>query len=84
MNDSAKINNNKLPEWQFVLMMLITVIVWALAFPLIKTGLDEGLHFINLTIMRFFVVCVVLIPILLLNFKKFSKLHKKDIPLILF
>ena len=65
--DAKSSKNNKLPEWQFVLMMLITVVVWALAFPLIKTGLDEGLHFINLTIMRFFVVCLVLIPILLIK-----------------
>jgi drug/metabolite transporter (DMT)-like permease len=59
-------------------MMIICVIVWAFAFPFIKIGLDD-LSFTNLTIMRFFVVCIVLIAILLLQPKRFSKLHKKDI-----
>lgn len=74
-------NNQKhlnLANWQFVLMMIACVVVWALAFPFIKIGLEE-LSYINLTIMRFFIVCVVLIVIILLRSKKFSKLHKKDI-----
>ncbi len=59
-------------------MMIICVIVWAFAFPFIKIGLND-LSFTNLTIMRFFVVCIVLIAILLLQPKRFSKLYKKDI-----
>lgn len=59
-------------------MMVICVIVWAFAFPFIKIGLND-LSFTNLTIMRFFVVCVVFGVILLLQPKRFSKLHKKDI-----
>ena len=65
-------------DWKFVLMMIIAVIVWACAFPFISIGLDE-LSFINLTIMRFLVVCVTFFIILMLVPKKFSKLHKKDI-----
>ena len=65
--------------WKFVLMMLLCVVVWALAFPFIRMTLDEGLSPINLTIMRFFVVCVVFLIILLLKSNKFSKLHKKDV-----
>ena len=65
-------------NWQFVLMMTIAVIVWACAFPFIRIGLDE-LSFINLTIMRFLVVCIALFIILILIPKKFSKLQKKDI-----
>ena len=76
--DAGKVALNNLSHAQFIAMMLITVIVWALAFPLIKMGLED-LSFINLTIMRFFIVCMVLIVILLLRFKKFSPLHKKDI-----
>lgn len=72
-----------LSNWQFFLMMLAAVIVWALAFPFIKIGLEE-LSFINLTIMRFFIVCLVLIILLSLRSKKFSKLHKKDILPIFF
>ena len=70
--------NNKFSDWKFVLMMIVAVIVWALAFPFIKIGLEE-LSFINLTIMRFFVVCCVLLIILLLKLNRFSKLEKKDI-----
>ena len=65
-------------DWKFVLMMIIAVIVWACAFPFISIGLGE-LSFINLTIMRFLVVCIVFFIILILIPKKFSKLHKKDI-----
>jgi len=74
-------NKNKFsnsPNWKFISMMIICVIVWAFAFPFIKIGLND-LSFTNLTIMRFFVVCIVLIAILLLQPKRFSKLHKKDI-----
>jgi drug/metabolite transporter (DMT)-like permease len=65
-------------NWQFVLMMTIAVIVWACAFPFIRIGLDD-LSFINLTIMRFLVVCIAFFIILILIPKKFSKLQKKDI-----
>lgn len=57
---------------------MVCVVVWAFAFPFIKIGLND-LSFTNLTIMRFVVVCIVLIAILLLQPKRFSKLHKKDI-----
>jgi len=76
MNNNLKIKN--MTNWQFFLMMMVTVIVWALAFPFIKIGLDE-LSFINLTIMRFFVVCSVFLVMLFLKPQWFSKLHKKDI-----
>lgn len=66
------------PEWKFVLMMMVAVTVWALAFPFIKIGLSE-LSFINLTIMRFFIVCTIFLLILLFQKKRFSKLQKKDI-----
>ena len=76
-------SNNKhilssLPNWQFILLMTLMVIVWALAFPFIKIGLEE-LSFVNLTIMRFFVVCTVLTVILLFQRERFSKLQKKDV-----
>lgn len=65
-------------NWQFFLMMMIAVIVWACAFPLISLGLKE-LSFINLTIMRFFIVCIVFILIVILKANWFSKLYRKDI-----
>jgi drug/metabolite transporter (DMT)-like permease len=71
-------NSRTLTNWQFILMMTIMVIVWACAFPLIKIALDD-LSFINLTIMRFVVVCIVLIAILMIWSKRFSPLQKKDI-----
>ena len=69
---------NKFSDWKFVSMMIIAVVVWAFAFPFIKIGLGE-LSFINLTIMRFFVVCCILFIILVLQSNRFSKLKKKDI-----
>lgn len=73
----------QLSNWQFQLMMIAAIVVWALAFPFIKIGLEE-LSFINLTIMRFFIVCLVFIIILIFRSNKFSKLHKKDILPIFF
>jgi len=69
---------SKLTNWQFILMMTIMVVVWACAFPFIKIALDD-LSFINLAIMRFLVVCIVLIAILMSQPKRFSPLQKKDI-----
>ena len=73
-----KKNRLHLSNWQYVTMMLVMVTVWALAFPFIKIGLEK-LSFINLTIMRFLIVCITLSIVLLLQSKRFSKLHKKDI-----
>jgi len=73
-----KTNSKNMPKWQFVTIMMICVIVWALAFPFIKIGLRD-LSFVNLTIMRFFVVCIILLTILLLKSELFSKIQKKDI-----
>ena len=72
-NQKPKINILK-----FNFLMMITIIVWAFAFPLINIGLEE-LSFINLTIMRLFVVCTVSIFLILFQRKRFSKIHKKDI-----
>jgi len=81
--DSIKEKNFNYPEWKLILMMILAVIVWAFAFPFIKIGLEE-LSYINLTIMRFFVVCCAFILILLLQKKRFTKLQKKDIIPIFF
>ncbi len=71
----------KLSNLQFFLMMMLAIVFWALAFPFIKIGLDK-LSFINLTIMRFFVVCVTFLILIVLKRNWFSKIHKKDIPSI--
>jgi drug/metabolite transporter (DMT)-like permease len=65
-------------RFKFLILMLIMVVVWAFAFPFIKIGLEE-LSFINLTIMRFFIVCLILPFILIFGKKRISKLHRKDI-----
>lgn len=54
---------------------------WGLAFPLIKISLQD-LSPSNLTIMRFFVVCIILLFLILVQPKKFSKILSKDIPWI--
>ena len=64
---------------KFFIMMMIAVISWAFAFPLIKIGLNNGLSFINLTIMRFFFVTIGFILLLILQKNKFTKLQKQDI-----
>jgi len=67
-----------LQDWKFLSMMTVAIIVWAFAFPLINIALKD-LSFINLTIMRFLVVCIVSSILIIFQKKKFSKLHKKDI-----
>jgi drug/metabolite transporter (DMT)-like permease len=66
-------------NWQFFLMMTLCIVVWAFAFPFIRIGLDEGLSFINLTIMRFLSVCITFGILLLFKSNIFSKLQKRDI-----
>ena len=70
---------NPMKNWQFQTMMLLCIIVWAMAFPFIKISLEGGLSFINLTIMRFLVVCITFLILLFLKNNLFSKLQKKDI-----
>jgi drug/metabolite transporter (DMT)-like permease len=70
--------NIKSSDLKFISMMIIAVVVWAFAFPFIKIGLEE-LSFINLTIMRFLVVCLIFLIIFILKTNKFSKLQKSDI-----
>ncbi|MCK4902459.1 MAG: DMT family transporter [Thermoplasmatales archaeon] len=69
---------NDFSEWKFILMMIVAIVVWAFAFPFIKIGLRE-LSFINLAIMRFFVVCCAFLLIRLLQKKRFPKIQKKDV-----
>ncbi|KYK22992.1 multidrug DMT transporter permease [Thermoplasmatales archaeon SG8-52-2] len=76
--DNSKSNSFNLSRIKFLILMLIMVVVWAFAFPFIKIGLEE-LSFINLTIMRFFIVCLILPFILIFGKKRISKLHRKDI-----
>lgn len=71
-------NTKNALQWKFYFLMLIMIVVWALAFPFIKIGLEE-LSFINLTIMRFFVVCVAFGFLLLIKPRLFSKVQRKDI-----
>lgn len=60
-------------------MMTLCVVVWAFAFPFIRIGLDEGLSFINLTMMRFLSVCIIFGILLIFKSNIFSKLQKRDI-----
>ena len=62
----------------FFIIIGMPIVLWALAFPFIKIGLEE-LSPVNLTIMRLLVVCIVFVSLLLVKPKKFSKLQKRDI-----
>jgi drug/metabolite transporter (DMT)-like permease len=68
---------------KILIMILVAIVVWAFAFPFIIIGLKE-LSFINLTIMRFSVVCTTFLTIFVFKKNRFSKLYKKDIPIIFF
>jgi drug/metabolite transporter (DMT)-like permease len=59
--------------------MMLTVILWAFAFPLIKFSLLE-LSPINLTITRFCIVCSIYLVILILLPNRFTPLRKEDVP----
>jgi drug/metabolite transporter (DMT)-like permease len=78
VNQNNKAKTFNFSGFKFIIMMLIMVLVWAFAFPFIKIGLEE-LSFINLTIMRFLVVCLILPFIVVFKKKRFSKFHRKDL-----
>lgn len=79
MQEENRIKN--LSNLQFFLMIMLAIVFWGLAFPFIQIGLDK-LSFINLTIMRFFVVCITFLILIVLKRNWFSKIHTKDIPTI--
>lgn len=78
------VKRKKITNWQFQLMMVLTIVVWAMAFPFIRASLKGGLSFTSLTILRFLVVCVSFAIILLIKKDIFSKLQKRDILPIFF
>ena len=70
--------NLKNQNLKFYTIVTIAIISWAFAFPFIKIGLEQ-LSFINLTLTRLFIVCLIFITIILIKPRWFSKLHKKDV-----
>ncbi|MFO7677620.1 MAG: DMT family transporter [Thermoplasmatota archaeon] len=62
----------------FYVIIILPILFWALAFPVIKIGLKE-LSAVNLTIMRLFLVCIVFIIVSLMYPNRLSPLQKKDI-----
>ena len=72
-------SNGSVQNLKFIILMIIMIIAWAFAFPLIKIGLDY-LSPVNLTIMRFTVVCITFLILFGVQSQKFSRLIKKDIP----
>lgn len=70
-------------DYKITLLLTIAIVSWACAFPFIKILLED-LTYINLTIMRFTVVCFFLIIFMILNKKKFPFPKKNQIiPLFL-
>jgi len=65
-------------EIKFIILIALPIIFWACAFPLIRILLNE-LSFINLTIMRFIVVCTILVIFISFQSKRLSPIQKKDI-----
>ena len=70
--------NNKM---YFFSIIIITIVFWSFAFPVIQIALKE-LSWINLTIIRLFLTCLLFLCFILIKPKKFTKLNKKDIPIL--
>ena len=82
-NPKSNKRNNAFAKKYFFLLMGLTIVFWAFAFPFIRIGLDE-LTPVNLTIMRLFIVCIIFLFLMIVKPNKFSKPQKKDIiPLFL-
>jgi drug/metabolite transporter (DMT)-like permease len=62
----------------FAVMIGIPIIGWALAFPFIKIGL-EYLSFTNLTLLRFCIVCPLLLAIVHLTKDSLTPLARRDV-----
>ncbi len=67
-----------LTKSKLIFLITLPILFWACAFPFIKILLKE-LTFINLTIMRFLIVCIILLIFIPLQSKRLNHLHKKDI-----
>jgi len=67
------------PNLRFLPLILISVLCWGLAFPSIFFALDQGLSPVNLTILRFIVVCITFSVFYLIRRKNFTPLQRRDI-----
>jgi len=72
------ISAKKMPLVTLTPLILLSIIGWAFAFPLIKIALEE-LSFINLTLLRFSITCSALLVLLCLQPHRFTALQKNDI-----
>jgi drug/metabolite transporter (DMT)-like permease len=77
----AQSSDKSLNESSALFMIIISVIFWAFAFPLIKVGLT-GLSPENLAILRLFLASLIFLAFYLLRPTMFSRLNKKDIPVL--
>lgn len=77
----AQSSDKSLNESSALFMIIISVIFWACAFPLIKVGLT-GLSPENLAILRLFLASLIFLAFYLLRPTMFSRLNRKDIPVL--
>ena len=78
---SVPLSDQSLTESSALFMILLSIVFWAFAFPLIKVGLTE-LSPENLAILRLFIATVIFLIAYIVRPKMFSPLHKKDIPVL--
>jgi len=71
-------NPKQIPLVTVTPLILLSIIGWAFAFPLIKIALEE-LSFINLTLLRFTITCSALLALLYLQPHRFTALQKNDV-----
>jgi len=80
MNNQQSMQSSKpWAESFFLLIVGLSVVFWAFAFPLITVGLEE-LNPENLAILRLFIASLIFFFYYILKKPHFSKLHKPDIP----
>jgi len=80
MNEKRSMQSSKpLVERFFLLIVGMSVVFWAFAFPLIIVALEE-LNPENLAILRLFIASLIFFVYYVLKKPRFSALHKPDIP----
>ncbi len=70
-----------LSESSALFMIILSIILWAFAFPLIKVGLTE-LSPENLAILRLFIASGIFLAVYMIKPTWFSPLQRRDIPLL--
>ena len=81
MLNKSENNNNLFLKFKIPFIIILAVIFWSFAFPLIKIGLEE-LSPVNLAILRLSIASFIFLMIFIIKRKIMSPLQKKDVPFL--